>query len=147
MDASKAVQALRQGDFLALLGSLDADRTAHLTGEDFEIMICRFGQVVVKPAESCNAGHAHLEMHAFPDPVVANEAFDDLVSQVQFQRGAMLAAGGDVAQLRVDGTLVPAPELSINDMLAGLGGRRVMDETRPAQATVPDDLSGVDWSV
>lgn len=145
MDASKALQALVTGDLVALVQALDTDRSAVMLMDGTEYLsMYRVGPVLLKRDLDVHGDgtHQELALHVYRDAMEADESLNATIHKTQLGRGAALAGGLDVGQLIVDGIMVPAPELSIMDMLsamAGYVGTHRMVEA-PESVTVPDTV-------
>lgn len=133
MDASKVVQALRDGDFEALVLALDTDHLMVFTPEEGVTMtVAAFGKAHVKVYRE--HGSLELSVHAHgPD---ASGCHATIVEMTQQERTVALAAGIPVGELWVDGVLTPAPEAQTASIFAMI--ERTLG-IRPNLVTVPDD--------
>lgn len=145
MDASKALQALVTGDLVALIQALDTDRSAVMLVDGSEYLaMYRVGPVLIKRDLDVHGDgtHSELALHVYGSAAEAEESINTTIAKTQMGRGAALAGGLDVGQLIVDGIMVPAPELSIMDMLSAMAGyvgtHRMVEAPEPV--TVPDTV-------
>lgn len=133
MDASKVVQALRDGDFEALVLALDTDHLMVFTPEEGVTMtVAAFGKAHVKVYRQPDSLQLSVHSHE-PD---ASQCHATMVEMTQTERGLALAHGVPVGELWVDGVLTPAPEAQTASIFAMI--ERTLG-IRPSLVTVPDD--------
>ena len=133
MDAIKAVQALRDGDYEALVLALDTDHLMVFTPvEGVTFTVAAFGKSHVKVYRQPDSLQLSVHSHE-PD---ASQCHGQTVEMTQMERSLALAQGAPVGELWVDGVLTPAPELAMPPLFAMI---QQLTGLTPSLVTVPDD--------
>lgn len=148
MDASKAVQALTDGDWHGLALAI-ADRSMVLTsdtGHRLTYVTAGTGmvQVVDNPGDEPGSD-MRMSFHQHDSVEVCVACWESAMEQnVQPKRAAFAAAGMNPGVLHVDGVLTPAPEGVGNPFSAMMAQIKQVMEQSGALVTVPDDARGLD---
>lgn len=145
MDASRAMQALNDGDWHGLALAL-ADRSLAVLSPEgsARFTIVAIGRVGVRVTDWPGQVEPRIEVHAHTDTEGAATCFERSVNGVQEGRRDALSAGIGAGTMYVDGVLTPAPEGSAMNpfeaMLAQLRGVTTV-------VRVPDDPRDLDSSI
>lgn len=164
MDASKALQALTDGDVTELVLSLDMDRKVTATaapgmdnpsgGTNIMEAFGRIGRVFIESTTAFNAEpfsdrehpdrevcpHAELSIHVYDSEDEADARVEATIGRRQQHRVTMFLSGLPVPTLTVDGVVTPLPSEMI-DFANGVVEQ--LRERLNLSITIPDNVSSL----
>jgi hypothetical protein len=144
MDASKAMQAIREGDLYAMVEALDVDESIEIDipfpcGVD-RMRMSRVGVTLVSvltDGHPHEGNHPHAEIVNYGTVEEARQRLQETLTGSQMSRGMRAAIGHEVGILRYNGVEIAPPQVTGVPIHDGL-----IDEW-VARHPVPDDASGI----
>lgn len=148
MDASKAVQALTDGDWHALALAL-ADRSMVIVvpEKDARMTIVTVGRVGVRVVDWPGEPQPKIDVHVHGDVEDAAACFERTIDGAQEGRGQAIAAGLGAGTMYIDGVLTPAPEGAMDPFGAMLAQLKGALERSGAYVMVPNDARDLDGTI
>lgn len=148
MDASKAIQGMREGDLYAMAEALDVDEALEFDVEfPCGVDRMRMYRIGVTLISVFTEGHPHEGNHpkaqivSYGTVEAAQARLQETLTGAQIGRSLHAALSGQVGTLRYNGAELPPP------VMAGTPVYDQMIDDMVSAVTVPDDASAIDHTI
>jgi hypothetical protein len=138
MDASKAQQALTDGDWHSLVIALATGDVVQV--KDAALLTCAtIGAAQVTVHDSADGGPPSITVHVHSDVEGAAACLTNKVEQVQQFRALKLASGAPIGEVWLNGTPLSAPDTAPTDQAAPIFAYLRAMQQQFGVLVIPDD--------